>query len=105
VLIPFASPKHDYAPLLQAIQATCRPQILIGCSSSGEFTSHMHGEGSACAVALRSSEMRFAAGFGHGLRSDRTAAAKALLFTMSSAKRSSLKGGVRVHHHDFAGIL
>ncbi|MFN2456113.1 MAG: FIST signal transduction protein [Pyrinomonadaceae bacterium] len=75
-LIVFASSRHDYTRLLRAIKAACRPKVMVGCSSAGEFTSESQGESSASAVALRSTEMHFAAGVGHHLRVDREAAAK-----------------------------
>lgn len=78
-LILFASPAHDYARLLAEVQATCHPGALVGCSSSGEFSSHGNHDRSACALALRSAEMHFAVGIGRGLRADRVAAARALV--------------------------
>lgn len=75
-LIVFASSMHDYSQLLLAIEAACSPKVMVGCSSAGEFTCDAQGESSASAVALRSSEMRFAAGVGQHLRADREAAAK-----------------------------
>lgn len=75
VVILFASSQHDYEPLLRALQAGCEPGVLVGCSSAGEFASGDRGEGSASAVAIRSDAMRFTAGLGRNLRSDRQAAA------------------------------
>jgi hypothetical protein len=77
-LILFASSKYDYSQLLRALDAACRPTILVGCSSAGEFTNEANGEGLACAVALRSDQMRFSASVGRGLRTDRAAAARDL---------------------------
>lgn len=74
-VILFASSQHDYVPLLQAIQETCRPGVLVGCSSAGEFVSGDRGEGSASVVGIKSDVMRFTAGLGRNLRSDRHAAA------------------------------
>jgi len=74
-LILFASSQHDYVPLLEAIQESCRPGVLVGCSSAGEFVSGDRGEGSASVVGIRSNVMRFAAGLGRNLRGDRHAAA------------------------------
>src|SRR5688500_462292 len=76
-LIVFASPKYDYSELLRSIESACRPKILVGCSSAGEFATGTQAEGSASAVAIRSSEMLFTAGVGRGLRANPTAAAKA----------------------------
>jgi hypothetical protein len=78
-LILFASPTYDYPTLLQALDRACEPKIMVGCSSSGEFSTHGNHDGSACAVALRSSELHFAAGIGRGLRSDRATVAKELV--------------------------
>jgi hypothetical protein len=78
-LIVFASSRHDYSKLLEAVNAACRPKVMIGCSSAGEFTSEAQGESSASAVALRSSEMQFNAGLGRNLRADREAAARDLV--------------------------
>jgi hypothetical protein len=78
-LIVFASSRHDYSKLLEAVKAACRPKVMIGCSSAGEFTSEAQGESSASAVALRSSEMQFSAGLGRNLRADREAAARDLV--------------------------
>lgn len=77
-LILFASPRYDQAALLQELDKACRPRVLVGASSAGEFTSHQQGEGLACALALRSSELLFAAGIGRGIGSDRRAAARAM---------------------------
>ncbi len=74
-VILFASSQHDYETLLRAIHGSCKPGVLIGCSSAGEFVSGDRGEGSASAVALRSDVMRFAAGLGRNLRQDRHGAA------------------------------
>lgn len=79
VVLLFASARYDYAELLPALDDTAHPRFLVGCSSAGEFSSAARGEGSACAVALRSSELHFRAGIGRGLRGDRAAAAKQLV--------------------------
>ena len=79
VLILFASSQYDYEPLLQAVTASCRPKLLVGCSSAGEFTDASYGSGAASALALRSAEMRFAASIGRGLRADRAAATRELV--------------------------
>ena len=75
-LIVFASAQHDYASLLESIDSACRPARMVGCSSAGEFTSEVPHEHSACAVALRSAEMRFSSGLGRGLAADRASAAR-----------------------------
>lgn len=78
-LILFASPKYEHAKLLHALDAACRPKVLAGCSSAGEFTSDTLRESTACAIALRSPHMSFAAGLGRNLRADRGQAARDLV--------------------------
>lgn len=74
-VILFASSQHEYGPLLTAIHDSCRPAVLVGCSSAGEFISGSRGEGSASAVAIRSDVMRFNASVGRDLRENRRGAA------------------------------
>ncbi len=78
-VILFASSQYDYADLLRALHGACNPKLLVGCSSAGEFTSGLHGTNSAVAVALRSSQMRFAAGVGRGLQANRSAVAEQIV--------------------------
>jgi hypothetical protein len=78
-LIVFASPVYDPSTLLATLQERCHPGVMVGCSSAGEFTSGTQMEQSACAVALRSSEMRFAAGIGRGVSSDRAAVTRQIV--------------------------
>lgn len=77
-LMVFASPDQDHHALLNELTDSCRPRVLVGCSSAGEFTGDEAGVGMTCAVGLASPEMRFAASIGKGLREDRAAAAAAL---------------------------
>lgn len=74
-LIVFVSPKYDAGALLEALQASCSPQHLVGCSSAGEFTNETVGDGQACAIGISSSEVRFASGMARGVSRDRAAAA------------------------------
>ncbi len=74
-LIVFASSQFDYERLLEALSAACRPALLVGSSSAGEFTGMRRGEGTACAMAIRSTDIVFAAGLGRGVGSDRSKAA------------------------------
>jgi hypothetical protein len=76
VVILFISPKYDASTLLLALKESCHPQVLMGCSSAGEFTGESHGVGQASAVAIRSAEMQFACGIGRGLHADRAKVAK-----------------------------
>ena len=95
-LIVFASSKYNYSELLKAIEQACRPRIIVGCSSAGEFISDAQGEGSVSAVAMRSSDMQFAAGLGTQLRADRTAAAKQIVSSF---------GGLHSHNYLYRSAL
>lgn len=75
-VILFASPDNDLPALLKEFDATCSPAVMAGCSSAGEFTSGMAGTGLTCAIAFRSSEMRFALAVGRGVRNDPVSAAE-----------------------------
>ncbi|MDB4993450.1 MAG: hypothetical protein JWM74_882 [Myxococcaceae bacterium] len=83
-LILFASPTYDHERLLEAITRECKPKLLVGASSAGEFTSAGRGVGLACALAIRSDEMVFASGVGRGLSEDRTAVARQITATFHS---------------------
>lgn len=78
-VVVFASARFDHAALLHALSETCQPGVLVGSSSAGEFTGNDRAEGSACALAIQSSTMRFAAGVGTGVSKDRGAAAQAVV--------------------------
>ena len=75
-LILFASPAYDQPGLLRAVVEVCKPKLLVGASSAGEFTSGAQGTGLACALALSSDELLFSAGVGHGVGADRQRAAQ-----------------------------
>lgn len=75
-VILFASSRFDYEAMLSSLNAACQPGLLVGASSAGEFTSTRRGEGTACALAFRSSEIKVAAGLGRGVTNDRSKAAQ-----------------------------
>lgn len=81
VVIVFASAQHDYSVLLQAIEDTCHPDIQVGCSSAGEFTTDTRGTGEACALAIRTDSMQFSASLAQNLQSNRVEAASQLVNT------------------------
>lgn len=58
-VLVFAAPDYDHATLLASLKQACNPEILLGCSSAGEFTSVTSSEHSACALAFSSDDMRF----------------------------------------------
>lgn len=95
-MIVFASPRYDPAVLLRGLHETCRPGVLVGASSAGEFTTELRGEGLACALALRSKDLKFAAGVGRQLRTDRAEVAREVV--------SSFRG-LRSETHLFRSAL
>jgi hypothetical protein len=87
-VIVFASAVFDHEALLHSLQETCRPRVMVGSSSAGEFTSGQRAEGSACALAVRSNELRFAASLGLGVGRDRAAAAEQLVGGFTGVRHS-----------------
>ena len=78
-VILFVSPKYDAAALVECVTEGCGAKLIVGCSSAGEFTNETDGVGKACAVAIRSSQLQFAAGIGRGISTDRRKAAQAVV--------------------------
>jgi hypothetical protein len=97
-VILMASERYQHGQLLRAIHAACRPRLLVGGSSAGEFTSQRCGEGMGCAIALRApdSEMRFSATVGRNVRAD-----------LAGAVRELVGGfrGLRRHDYPFRSAL
>ena len=79
IVILFAAPQYNHGELLQALKQSSRAALIVGCSSAGEFTSHVQGTGLACAIALYSTEMSFSLGLGRDLSKDCTAAAESVV--------------------------
>ena len=91
VLIVFASSRFEFEPLLTALSAACHPKLIVGSSSAGEFTGSRRGEGTACALAIRSSDLQVSAGLGRGVTVDRARAAREVV--------AAFRG---VESHDYA---
>jgi hypothetical protein len=70
-VIVFASAQFDHQVFLRSLAETCAPRVMVGASSAGEFTMDARGEGSACALAIRSPDMEFNAVVGRGVSSSR----------------------------------
>src|SRR5687768_16441492 len=64
-IILFASSAFDYALLLTELKTRCRPTLLVGSSSAGEFTQADRGTGTASALAIRSTDLTLTAAIGH----------------------------------------
>ena len=102
-IILFAAPSYDHAQLLAAIIAECPGALLIGSSSAGEFTHSAQGEGSACALALRSDETRFAIGVGRDLHTSAKAAAHQIASTFRGVEETTLHRAALVMTDALAG--
>ena len=85
VLIVFASPELDYQPLLAALEAECRPRLLVGCSSAGEFSGCATANASVSAMAIRSDDILFRAGLGTGLRKNSSGALEQVMPVFSGS--------------------
>jgi hypothetical protein len=85
VLIVFASPEFAFAPLLAALDASCRPRLLVGCSSAGEFSGCANGDASVSVMAIRADDILFRAGLGTGLHSNSGAALDEVMPVFSGA--------------------
>ena len=78
-LIVFASAANDYRALLESLNKGCKPKLLVGCSSAGEFTAASAGTGMTTAIALRAPDMRFSASMARGLSTNIGGAARDLM--------------------------
>jgi hypothetical protein len=79
VVVVFASAKHDYSKLLNALADEAGTETIAGASSAGEFTEGGRGEGFVSAMAIRSDEMQFSIGLGVGIHSDAHEAAATIV--------------------------
>lgn len=86
VLIVFASPEFAFAPLLAALETSCRPRLLVGCSSAGEFSGCTTGNASVSVMAIRADDILFRAGLGTGLRDNPGAALDQVMPVFSGAE-------------------
>ena len=77
-VIVFAAPNYDHAMLLQALQETCSPELIVGASSAGEFTNDTLGVGLVSALAINDPEACFSLCVGKDLKADPAAAARGI---------------------------
>ncbi len=89
-IILFAAPGYDHRALLRALSSHHPAAHLVGSSSAGEFTHLAHGEGAACALALRSGTMRFAVGVGRALSRSAAEAARQIVSTFRGPEEQTL---------------
>jgi hypothetical protein len=88
VLIVFASPAFNYATLLGAIDQGCRPRVMVGCSSAGEFSGCNDSNSSASVMAIRADDMRFNAAVGSGLMRTPEAALDQVMAVFTGAQHT-----------------
>ena len=89
-IVVFASARHDYGGLLQALAQAAGTSCIAGSSSAGEFTDRGRGEGQVSALGLRSRDMKFAVGLGQGVSSDPGDAARQLVEAFHGVTHSPL---------------
>jgi hypothetical protein len=87
-IVLFASPKHDYSALLDALAEAARTEMIAGASSAGEFTQSGRGEGIVTAMGIRSNEMQFALGIGRNIQSDPRSAAASMVDSFAGVSRN-----------------
>jgi hypothetical protein len=75
----FVSPRYDYAELLKSLDSVLHAEVMVGCSSAGEFAAGDFAEGAASALAISSDQMQFSVGHGRNIRQDARAAAKSVV--------------------------
>lgn len=90
-LIIFASSRYEYQKLLRSLNASCKPRLLIGCSSAGEFVGGKKGEGAISAMALASDEIVFNLIRGKGLSKHRIEIAQQMANGLVGLKRTEFK--------------
>ena len=102
-IILFAGPGYDHRSLLRALSSDHPAALLVGSSSAGEFTHLAHGEGAACALALRSDTVRFAVGVGRALSWSASEAARQIVSTFRGPEEQTLHRAALVLTDALAG--
>ncbi len=102
-IILFAAPGYDHASLLRALSSDYPAALLVGSSSAGEFTHLAHGEGAACALALKSETIRFAVGVGRHLSRSAADAAGQIVSTFRGAEEQTMHRAALVLTDALAG--
>lgn len=88
-VVVFASSSYSYPELLAEVQARCAPEILVGCSSAGEYVSSQHGTEGVSAVAIKSDDMEFRAVLARGISKDWEGAVETLLGGLTAQRSTS----------------
>jgi hypothetical protein len=90
VVILFASSRFEYERLLTSLNDACSPALLVGSSSAGEFTGDHRGEGTACALAIKSTDIQASAGLGRGVSASPSKAAADAVASFHGVATSTL---------------
>ncbi len=90
-VVLFASPIYEHSTLLSAFSAECKPKLLVGCSSAGEFVDNRPMNSSACAVAIRSADLAFGAGIARGLADRKESAVRNMISTFQGTTTSEYR--------------
>jgi hypothetical protein len=90
-VVVFASSRFEYTQLLAGLDETCRPRLLAGASSAGEFIRGQRGEGTACALGVRSNDLGFAVGLGLAVSQDRQRAAHEVIASFEGVDGSRFR--------------
>lgn len=93
IVFVFASPSHEYAPLLNAVRNVVGSTRIVGCSAAGEFTNADVGHGAVAILALKSDSIRFVVGIGRGLKASRQRAVAEALRSYTTDYRAARSAG------------
>lgn len=85
-VIVFASARHDYEALLNALADEAGTDVVVGSSSAGEFIQNQRGEGQVSAMGLRSSDIQFAVGVGRQVSVDVAHAASQMVHSFQGLR-------------------
>lgn len=85
LLIVFASPEFAFHELLSSLESTCKPRLMVGCSSAGEFSGCKDSNSSASVLAIKADDMRFNAALGLGLRTRPNTALDQIMLVFTGA--------------------
>ena len=69
-IILFASNRYEPETLLAGMKETCKPAIIIGCTSAEEFVTGSLGTGSVLALAISIEDIRFSSGLKRDIHKD-----------------------------------
>ncbi len=93
IVFVFASPSHEYAPLLNAVRNVVGSTRIVGCSAAGEFTNADVSQGAVAILALKSDSIRFVVGMGRGLKASRQRAVADAMRSYTTDYRAARSAG------------